>query len=115
MTARLWSVASGASLHTLAGHTDLVRSVVFSVDGSRLLTGSWDGTVRTWNAAAGTPVATLTAPVDTFINGLAVTPDGTRVMFTSPRATASPTVTTRFWTVAASGGAETPLAVPRGG
>ncbi len=42
------------------------------------------------------------------------TPDGTRVLFTSPRATASPTVTTRFWTVAASGGAETPLAVPRG-
>ena len=41
-------------------------------------------------------------------------PDGTRVLFTSPRASASPTTTTRFWTVPASGGAETPLALPRG-
>jgi tricorn protease len=41
-------------------------------------------------------------------------PDGTRVLFTSPRASASPTTTTRFWTVPAAGGAESPLALPRG-
>ena len=42
------------------------------------------------------------------------TPDGARVLFTSPRATASPTPTARFWTVAVTGGPETPLALPRG-
>ncbi len=41
-------------------------------------------------------------------------PDGAQVLFTSPRASAAPSTTTRFWTVAASGGAETPLALPRG-
>ena len=42
------------------------------------------------------------------------TPDGTRVLFTSPRATASPAVTPRFWTVPVAGGPEAPLALPRG-
>ena len=42
------------------------------------------------------------------------TPDGARVLFTSARATASPTPTARFWTVALAGGPETPLALPRG-
>ncbi|MEP7117278.1 MAG: PDZ domain-containing protein, partial [Acidobacteriota bacterium] len=42
------------------------------------------------------------------------TPDGARVLFSSTRATASRTPTARFWTVPAAGGAETPLALPRG-
>ncbi|MEZ5415992.1 MAG: PDZ domain-containing protein [Vicinamibacterales bacterium] len=40
--------------------------------------------------------------------------DGARVLFTSPRATAAPNATPRFWTVPAAGGAETPLPLPRG-
>ena len=40
--------------------------------------------------------------------------DGARVLFTSPRATAAPNATPRFWTVPAGGGAETPLPLPRG-
>ena len=40
--------------------------------------------------------------------------DGTRVLFTSARATAAPNATPRFWTVPAGGGAETPLPLPRG-
>lgn len=41
-------------------------------------------------------------------------PDGARVLFTSPRATASPSSTTRFWTVPVAGGPETVLPLPRG-
>ncbi|HTM33295.1 MAG TPA: PDZ domain-containing protein [Vicinamibacterales bacterium] len=41
------------------------------------------------------------------------TPDGTRVLFASPRATAAPNATPRFWTVAAKGGVEEPLPLPR--
>ena len=35
-------------IDTLEGHTDLVRSVAFSSDGT-LASGSWDGTARLWN------------------------------------------------------------------
>jgi tricorn protease len=41
------------------------------------------------------------------------THDGAKVLFTSARATAAPTNTTRFWTVAAAGGPEAPLPLPR--
>ncbi|MGE0816574.1 MAG: protease, partial [Vicinamibacterales bacterium] len=41
-------------------------------------------------------------------------PDGARILFTSARATAAPNATTRFWTVAASGGPPAPLPLPRG-
>ena len=39
------------SSSTLAGHTAAVTSVAFSPDGSRVLTGSQDNTVKLWDAA----------------------------------------------------------------
>ena len=39
---RLWNAATGAAIAVLRGHTDIVRSVVFSPDGLRLVTGSRD-------------------------------------------------------------------------
>jgi tricorn protease len=41
------------------------------------------------------------------------TADGARVMFASGRATWAPNAAPRFWTVAADGGPEEPLAIPR--
>jgi WD40 repeat protein len=38
------------------GHTCDVNSVSFSLDKTRIATGSLDGTVRLWDAAAGRPV-----------------------------------------------------------
>jgi len=38
---------------SLQGHGGPVKSVVFSPDGQRILTGSWDSTARVWNAANG--------------------------------------------------------------
>ena len=50
---RLWSVESGQELRQLKGHTNWVRSVAFSSDGSRAVTGSWDATVRVWDILSG--------------------------------------------------------------
>jgi WD40 repeat protein len=54
----------------LAGHTDAVRSVEFSADGSRLVTGSNDGTVRMWDLR---PVITTAASQ---LLAVAFSPDG---------------------------------------
>jgi WD40 repeat protein len=49
-TLRLWDAATGASLHDFEGHTGYVVSAALSLDGKRVLSGSWDGTVRLWDA-----------------------------------------------------------------
>src|SRR5580692_7563753 len=38
----------------LVGHTGLVDSAVFSPDGSRVITASWDGIARLWDVKTGT-------------------------------------------------------------
>ncbi len=63
---------------TLSGHTDLVYSVAWSPDGTRLLTAGADQTARIWDARDGRLLQTIDA------NGRVVTaaiwsPDGTEV------------------------------------
>jgi angio-associated migratory cell protein len=48
----------------LAGHTDTVTSVGFNYDGSAILTGAYDGTVRTWDSATGGLRLVLDGPED---------------------------------------------------
>jgi WD40 repeat protein len=54
---RLWDV-SGINqqqkpMRELQGHSDLITSVAFSSDGSQLVSGSFDNTVRLWSTASG--------------------------------------------------------------
>jgi len=44
-----WSVQTGQLLDRLAGHEGPVSSLAFAPDGSVLVSGSWDHTVRIWN------------------------------------------------------------------
>jgi WD40 repeat protein len=50
---------TGACLQTLEGHSDYVRSVVFSHDSTRLASASDDITVKIWDAGSGDCLQTL--------------------------------------------------------
>ena len=61
---------------TLEGHTRRVNSVTFSPDGTTLVSGSWDPSIKLWDVAARTNIATRTR----FTRGVysvAFSPDGT--------------------------------------
>src|SRR5271166_391061 len=75
---------------TFQGHTGPVTSAVFSPDGRRVLTSSWDNTARLWEPESGELLATFqghTGPVTSAV----FSPDGRRVL------TASGDKTARLW------------------
>ncbi|NJN86132.1 MAG: hypothetical protein HC881_07200 [Leptolyngbyaceae cyanobacterium SL_7_1] len=98
---RVWQVRTGELLHTLEGHTDEVRSIAFSPMGRRtrtanadwlLASGSYDGTVRLWNATQGTCLSVLAAHRD-WIWAIALSPDGHTL------ASASQDATVKLWQI----------------
>jgi WD40 repeat protein/DNA-binding SARP family transcriptional activator len=80
--AGVWDAKTGRLRHTLLGHTGSVLSVAWSPDSSRLVTGGTDGTARVWEIGAGVRELWSLSARETRsgINGVAFSPDGTRVM-----------------------------------
>ena len=80
------SVTSGhpanwpAEVHTLHGHTSLVTSVAYSPDGSNIVSGSQDNTIRIWNATTGQSVASPFQGHTKPITSVAYSPDGTNIV-----------------------------------
>jgi WD40 repeat protein len=52
-------LATGKVYFALTGHADRVTAVAISPDGKRLATGSYDQTIRLWDAATGQELLTL--------------------------------------------------------
>ena len=61
------------------GHTDEIRSVAFSPDGSRLATAAFDNAVKVWDVAMGRELVTLQAP-EAGVRVIAFSPDGAHLI-----------------------------------
>ena len=77
---------------TTPGGTNSTRSVLFSPDGTRIVTGSCDNTARIWDTATGNELATLRGHRGPVVS-VAFSSSGTRIV------TASDDTTARIWDV----------------
>jgi WD40 repeat protein/basic membrane lipoprotein Med (substrate-binding protein (PBP1-ABC) superfamily)/transcriptional regulator with XRE-family HTH domain len=90
-TVRLWDVATGQQVLTLATDADVTNAgIAFSPDGTRLAAPSAKGTARVWDTRTGGEVLTLSGHTDWVIS-VAFSPDGTQL------ATASNDRTAKVW------------------
>ncbi|KIK38133.1 hypothetical protein CY34DRAFT_809670 [Suillus luteus UH-Slu-Lm8-n1] len=90
-------VASGRDMNwpivqtVLRGHTSSVWSVSFSPDGTRIVTGSQDNTVRLWDAVTGEPVGGPLRGHTSAVTSVSFSPDGSHIV------TCSHDETVRLW------------------
>ncbi len=84
--------ANNALIRTFAGHQDGIRSVAFSPDGTKILTGSLDGTAQLWEMGSGKPLRVFKGHQDG-IRSVAFSSDGTKILSGSDDKTA------RLWEV----------------
>jgi len=70
---------SRALVRTLSGHGRGVLAVAITPDGERVISGSYDGTLKIWDTATGEEVRTLSGH-EGGVLAVAITPDGERVI-----------------------------------
>ena len=87
---RLWDTNSGKLIKILEGHTKLISSAIFSPNGKKILTVSWDNTVCIWDSGSGKLLKTLKGHSKR-INNAIFSPNGEKVL------TASMDNTARIW------------------
>ncbi|KAJ6527949.1 putative WD-repeat protein, partial [Mycena vulgaris] len=66
-------------MRIMDGHSAWVKSVAFSPDGMYIVSGSYDYTVRLWDAASGAHLGTLKGHSGG-VNSVAFSPDGTHIV-----------------------------------
>jgi WD40 repeat protein len=76
----LSSVQMSREVNRLQRHTNWVTSVAFNSDGKRIVSGSWDKTLRLWDAQTGEPIGQLLQGYKDDISSFAFSPDGKRIV-----------------------------------
>jgi WD40 repeat protein len=62
----MWDLETSRCVKIFSGHTNTVSCVTVTNDGTYLVSGSLDGTVRVWNVSTGDQVSTLYASSEVF-------------------------------------------------
>jgi WD40 repeat protein len=78
----MWDLADGKPVFTLTGHSNSVTALALTPDGKRVISASYDHTLKMWDLADGKPVFTLTGHSNS-VRALALTPDGKQVISAS--------------------------------
>ena len=81
-------MATGELLKTLTGHEKGVPSLVYSPDGTTLISGSWDNTIRIWDVDTGQPLQTIIENTTELepsqgVRAISLSPDGQTVASTT--------------------------------
>ncbi|KZP17409.1 WD40 repeat-like protein, partial [Athelia psychrophila] len=71
----------------LEGHEDEVNSVAFSPDGTKIVSGSDDKTVRVWDAVTGQAALPPLEGHEDWVMSVAFSPDGTEIVSRSSQGT----------------------------
>ncbi|KIM72106.1 hypothetical protein PILCRDRAFT_16443 [Piloderma croceum F 1598] len=83
---KIMSINSGKAINwpaiqnVLHGHSGLVCSVAFSPDGSRIVSGSFDITIRLWDAETGDAIGKPLEGHSSHVNSVAFSPDGSHIV-----------------------------------
>jgi RNA polymerase sigma factor (sigma-70 family) len=100
-TVRVWDAGTGRVIKAWKGHAGIVRAVVFSADGKRLVTAGDDRTARLWDPATGEEVRSFRGPAQARLTShedgfrcAVLSPDGTLL------ATGSADGAARLWDAA---------------
>ena len=64
----------------MRGHESRVRSVAYSPDGTRIVSGGDDDIVRQWDATSGAPIGVPMRGHEDWVWSVAYSPDGTRIV-----------------------------------
>jgi WD40 repeat protein len=75
----VWDANTGEQLRELQGHTGSVNSIAFSPDGNKIVSGSFDHSVRVWDVKTGKQLRELQGHTGS-VTSVAFSPDGNKIV-----------------------------------